>query len=148
MIALIQRVSEAQVKVDNQIVGQIDTGLLALLGMVREDTELQAAQLIKRLLNYRVFVDHNGKMNRSLLQVSGSLLLVPQFTLAANTGKGLRPGFDNATPPTQARALFETAAESARAALGEQLQLGRFGADMAVALVNDGPVTFWLESTP
>ena len=148
MIALIQRVTEARVTVNQTVIGEIGPGILALLGVVKGDRPAQAKSLIQRLLNYRIFEDTEGRMNLSLLQTKGALLLVPQFTLAANTQKGLRPGFDRAAPPTEARVLFDSAAEFARGELTEQLQLGQFGADMQVSLNNDGPVTFWLESTP
>ena len=146
MIALIQRVTEARVTVDQAVISEIGPGILALLGVVKGDTEEQARSLIQRLLNYRVFEDSTGRMNHSLLQTQGALLLVPQFTLAANTHKGLRPGFDPAAPPAQAQALFEASAKIAHAEIAEKLKLGQFGADMKVSLVNDGPVTFWLES--
>ncbi|MCG2633884.1 MAG: D-aminoacyl-tRNA deacylase [Gammaproteobacteria bacterium] len=148
MIALIQRVTEARVTVDQRPIGQIGPGILALLGVVRDDCEADAEQLIERLLNYRIFNDARGRMNFSLVDTRGALLLVPQFTLTAHTSKGLRPGFDPAAPPERAKALFDHAADAARTRLGDRRQLGRFGAEMQVALVNSGPVTFWLESSP
>ena len=147
MIALLQRVSEASVKVDGQIVGQIDAGLMVLLCAERGDTPQQADALLKRLLGYRVFSDEAGKMNLSVAAVGGGLLLVPQFTLAADTRSGTRPSFTPAAPPEEGKRLFEHFVAQARA-LHPQVQTGIFGADMKVALVNDGPVTFWLQSKP
>lgn len=144
MIALIQRVSRASVEVEGVTVGAIGRGLLALVAVRPEDTERHAARLAERLLDYRVFPDAAGRMNLSLRDTGGGLLLVPQFTLAADTSKGNRPGFSTAAPPAQAAALFARLLELATA-LHAPIQSGRFGADMQVALVNDGPVTFWLE---
>lgn len=145
MIALIQRVSRASVEVEGVTLGAIGRGLLALVAVRPEDTEGNAARLAERLLNYRVFPDAAGRMNLSLREAGGGLLLVPQFTLAADTRKGNRPGFSGAAPPAQAAALFARLLELA-AALHTPIESGRFGADMQVALVNDGPVTFWVEA--
>lgn len=145
MIGLVQRVSSASVTVDAQIVGKIATGLLVLVGVKPEDDEAAVRRLLQRILRYRIFADDGGKMNLNLLQIEGDLLLVPQFTLAADTRRGLRPGFSTAAPPAQALTLF-TAMVSAARAQYSRVQTGVFGADMQVALVNDGPVTLWLES--
>lgn len=142
--ALIQRVSTARVDVDGAAVAAIGRGILALIGVERADDEPAGARLLERILTYRIFPDDDGRMNRSLLDIGGALLLVPQFTLAADTSKGTRPGFSTAAEPQRAAALFDALATAARprvAALG----LGRFGANMQVSLTNDGPVTFWLE---
>jgi D-tyrosyl-tRNA(Tyr) deacylase len=147
MIALIQRVRSARVEVDETIVGAIGQGLLALVAVERGDDGSSAERLLEKLLAYRVFDDAAGKMNRSLREVGGGLLLVSQFTLAADTRKGLRPSFDPAAPPEQARALFEALVERARASHPE-VATGRFGAMMQVHLINDGPVTFWLRVPP
>lgn len=145
MIGLLQRVREASVSVDGERVAAIGGGLLVLVGVQPDDSEASAARLLERLLGYRVFADGEGRMNRSLRDTGGGLLLVPQFTLAADTRSGTRPGFSTAAPPPLARALFARLVELARAAHAE-VGSGRFGADMQVALVNDGPVTFWLEA--
>jgi D-tyrosyl-tRNA(Tyr) deacylase len=145
VIALLQRVSQAQVSVDGKVVGSIGTGLLVLLGVRPADDEMAARRLLERLLQYRIFSDDAGKMNLSLAQVQGELLLVPQFTLAADTAKGLRPGFSTAAPPEQGRRLFDFFVQAARERLG-QVQTGVFGAHMQVSLTNDGPVTIWLEN--
>jgi D-tyrosyl-tRNA(Tyr) deacylase len=145
MIALLQRVSHAKVEVDGKAVGSIGPGLLVLLGVRPADDEAAARGLLSRLLQYRVFADEAGKMNLSLTQVKGELLLVPQFTLAADTAKGLRPGFSTAAPPEQGRRLFDFFVQAAREQLG-QVQTGVFGAHMQVSLTNDGPVTIWLEN--
>ena len=145
MIALLQRVSQAEVSVDGNVVGSIGTGLLVLLGVRPVDDETAARRLLERLLQYRIFSDDAGKMNLSLAQVQGELLLVPQFTLAADTRKGLRPGFSTAAPPEQGRRLFDFFVQAARERLG-QVQAGVFGAHMQVSLTNDGPVTIWLEN--
>jgi D-tyrosyl-tRNA(Tyr) deacylase len=145
LIALLQRVSAATVTVDGALVGSIDAGLLAFIGIRPADTEAEAIRLLDRLLRYRVFSDSAGKMNLSLQDMGGGLLLVPQFTLAADTRHGLRPGFSTAAPPAQARPLFEGLLAAARQS-HPQVAAGVFGADMHVALTNDGPVTFWLES--
>jgi D-tyrosyl-tRNA(Tyr) deacylase len=145
MIALLQRVSGAQVRVDGNTVGSIGAGLLVLLGVQPADDEAAARGLLTRLLQYRIFSDEAGKMNLNLLQVQGELLLVPQFTLAADTAKGLRPSFSTAASPEQGRRLFEFLVQTAREQHG-RVQTGVFGAHMQVSLTNDGPVTFWLES--
>ena len=145
MIALIQRVTEARVVVDDDVVGAIGAGLLALIGIERDDDDANARRMIERLLGYRVFADDAGRMNRSLRDVAGGLLLVPQFTLAADTRKGTRPGFSSAAEPARAEALF-----SVLAGLAENehapVACGRFGAEMLVTLTNHGPVTFRLEA--
>ncbi len=145
MIGLLQRVSRASVCIDGQQVGRIDQGLLVLVGVQKHDHEQRAARLLERLLGYRVFADEQGRMNRSLRDIQGGLLLVPQFTLAADTKKGTRPGFSTAAPPEQGRQLFDDLLQRAKAA-HPQVASGRFGADMQVELINDGPVTFWLET--
>jgi D-tyrosyl-tRNA(Tyr) deacylase len=147
MIALIQRVSEASVRVGGRVIGAIGPGLLALVGVQRGDGPAQAARLLQRVLDYRVFADEGGRMNRSLRDTGGGLLLVPQFTLAADTRSGNRPGFSTAAEPAAAQALFGQFLADARSA-HKPVEAGEFGADMAVQLVNDGPVTFWLEVPP
>ncbi len=144
MIGLIQRVSEASVSVDGQIIGSIGTGLLALIGIQQGDGPAEAERLAARLLAYRVFEDDAGKMNLNLTQVGGGILLIPQFTLVADTGSGNRPGFSNAANPDQARALFDALIAAARSRWNH-VETGQFGANMDVSLVNRGPVTFWLE---
>jgi D-tyrosyl-tRNA(Tyr) deacylase len=145
MIALIQRVSTAHVDVDGDTVGTIGPGLLALVAVQPEDGEAQAQKLLERMLGYRLFADEAGRMNRSLADTGGGLLLVSQFTLAADTRSGRRPSFTTAAPPEQGRRCFEHLVERARAA-HPAVEIGRFGAHMQVHLVNDGPVTFWLEA--
>lgn len=147
MIGLLQRVSEAHVTVDGRRIGEIGRGLLVLVGVERGDRETEAGRLLERLLTYRVFPDEAGRMNRSLLDIGGGLLLVPQFTLAADTRKGTRAGFSTAAAPEDGRRLFELLVAQARSRLGH-VATGEFGADMKVALVNDGPVTFWLQVAP
>lgn len=147
MIALLQRVSEARVVVEGRTVGEIGRGLMVLLGVEAGDTAAEADRLIERLLHYRVFSDADGKMNLSLRDVSGGLLLVPQFTLAADTRKGLRPSFSTAAPPAAGLALFNHALARA-SAMHAPVAQGSFGADMKVSLTNDGPVTFWLQVRP
>lgn len=144
MRALIQRVSEARVVVDGHTVGAIDHGLLALVAVQQGDDESRVDRLLHKLLHYRVFADDAGKMNLDLRQVQGGLLLVSQFTLAADTAKGLRPGFSSAAEPARAQALFELLVTRARAS-HDRVACGMFAADMKVHLVNDGPVTFLLE---
>jgi len=144
MIALIQRVSEAAVRVDDQIVGQIGPGLLALIGIARDDTADKTQRLLDKLLGYRIFSDDAGKINRSLKDTGGGLLLVSQFTLAADTGKGTRPSFTSAAAPDIALQYFDQMISQARA-MHHVVEAGVFGADMKVSLINDGPVTFWLE---
>lgn len=145
MIALIQRVSRAEVTVGGKVVGRIGHGLLALIGVERDDSPANAERLLERLLGYRIFSDEDGRMNRSLRDSGGSLLLVPQFTLAADTRKGSRPSFSSAAEPARAQELFEHLVSSARAQHGD-VATGCFGADMSVSLVNEGPVTFRLEA--
>lgn len=145
MKAMIQRVRAARVEVAGEVVGAIDQGLLALVGVEPHDTPASADKLLHKLLNYRVFADADGKMNRSLTDVDGGLLLVSQFTLAADTKSGLRPSFSTAAPPALGEQLFDDLLAKARARHG-QVASGRFGADMQVHLINDGPVTFLLET--
>lgn len=147
MIALLQRVSQAQVVVDGVQIGAIDRGLLVLLCAERGDTPQQADALLSKLLAYRVFADEAGKMNRSVTDLQAGLLLVPQFTLAADTRSGTRPSFTPAAAPALACELFDYFVQRARAQHG-QVETGRFGADMKVSLTNDGPVTFWLQVEP
>jgi len=144
VIGLIQRVSGANVAIDGAIVAEIGLGLVVLVGVEREDESGTAEKLASRLVAYRVFADLAGKMNRSVKDVGGSLLLVPQFTLAADTSAGLRPSFSRAAPPEIGARLFD-ALVAAVAATGVPYACGRFGADMQVSLTNDGPVTFWLQ---
>ncbi len=144
MIGLLQRVAQAAVEVDGTCVGKIGAGLLVLVCAERGDDRTQADRLLERVLGYRVFADAAGKMNLSVREVRGGLLLVPQFTLAADTRKGLRPGFSTAAPPESGRALFEHVVAHARQVHAPVAQ-GEFGADMQVTLTNDGPVTFWLQ---
>ena len=145
MIALIQRVTEARVEVDGEVVGAIGPGLLALVAVQPYDTEARAVRLLERLLGYRVFEESNGRMNRSLVESGGGLLLVSQFTLAADTTKGMRPSFTRAAAPELGRRLFDHLVAAARAA-HPQVATGRFGARMRIHLVNDGPVTLRLEA--
>lgn len=144
MIGLIQRVSQASVMVEGQTVGQIGPGLLVLVGIEKHDDEVIAQRLLGRLLDYRIFPDAQGKMNLSLTDIGGGLMLVPQFTLAADTRKGTRPSFSSAAAPQQGKPLFEHLVATARNR-HPGLATGVFGADMKVSLVNDGPVTFWLQ---
>lgn len=145
MIALIQRVASARVDVDGETVGVIGAGLLALIAVQPEDGEANVQRMLERLLGYRVFADADGRMNRSLTDTAGGLLLVSQFTLAADTRKGMRPGFSRAAPPEHGRLWFDRLLELARSRHGA-VACGRYGANMQVHLVNEGPVTFWLES--
>jgi len=145
MIALIQRVTEASVTVNSERLGEIGPGLLALVGVRPNDNEETAQRMLERLLAYRVFGDEQGRMNRSLTDTGGGLLLVPQFTLAADTRQGNRPGFSTAAPPEKAERLFDHLCALARRA-HPTVATGQFGADMKVALINDGPVTFWLQT--
>lgn len=147
MIALIQRVSRASVNIDQHEAGAIDAGLLALVCAERGDTAREADALLDKLLAYRVFNDDNGKMNRSLIDIGGGLLLVPQFTLAADTRSGTRPSFTPAAAPADARRLFDYFLQRAQDR-HQPVACGEFGAHMQVALVNDGPVTFWLQIDP
>lgn len=147
MIALIQRVAEASVAVGGETVGEIGAGLLALVGVERGDSEAEGARLAERVLGYRVFADAAGKMNLSLQDVQGGLLVVPQFTLVADTNSGTRPSFSSGASPAEGERLFQlfVAQASQRHA---RVATGRFGAHMKVSLVNDGPVTFWLQVSP
>ena len=145
MIALIQRVTHAEVSVGDETVGRIDEGLLALIGVEPADTPATVARMLERLLSYRVFQDAQDRMNRSLRDTGGGLLLVPQFTLAADTRKGTRPGFSTAAPPALAKTLFDALCAHARAAHAP-VACGRFGAEMHVSLTNHGPVTFRLDA--
>ena len=147
MIALIQRVSAARVTVGGRVCGEIGAGLVGLIGIERGDGAAELARLLERLLGYRVFADAAGRMNRSLRDVRGGLLLVPQFTLAADTSSGNRPGFSTAAAPAQARELFGALLAAARNA-HPIVAAGEFGAYMELTLTNDGPVTFWLEVGP
>ncbi len=147
MIALLQRVLEAEIRVQGAVVASIERGLLVFVGVRPDDDAAAAQKLLDRVLKYRVFADECGKMNLNLGQIEGDLLLVPQFTLAADTRHGLRPGFSTAATPDLGRRLFEGLITAARAQ-HPRVECGVFGADMQVALVNDGPVTFWLETGP
>jgi D-aminoacyl-tRNA deacylase len=147
VIALIQRVSEASVAVGNETIGRIGPGVLALVAVERGDDEGRARRLAQRILDYRIFEDAAGRMNRSLADTGGGLLLVPQFTLAADTHKGARPSFTPAADPETGRKLFDLLVAAARSR-HPVVETGRFGARMRVALVNDGPVTFWLRVDP
>lgn len=145
MIALLQRVTQARVEVEARVVGAIDAGLLVLLAVEKGDSERQADRLLERVLTYRVFEDETGRMNRSLMDIRGDLLVVSQFTLAADTAKGTRPGFSPAASPEEGRRLFDYFLEAARTR-HPRVQTGQFGAHMQVSLTNDGPVTFWLRA--
>jgi D-aminoacyl-tRNA deacylase len=145
VIGLLQRVTHASVDIGDKRVASIGPGLLVLVGVRPTDDEPSALRLLNRLLQYRVFADEGGKMNLSLTQTQGDLLLVPQFTLAADTHKGQRPGFSTAAAPEQGRKLFDTLVQAARTQ-HSRVETGIFGAHMQVSLSNDGPVTFWLES--
>ena len=145
MIALLQRVSQADVTInENQTIAQIGQGLLVLIGIEKTDTIAVADRLLKRILNYRVFSDADDKMNLSLLDIKGDLLLVPQFTLPADTRKGNRPSFTPSAPPEQGKQLFDYLLAQARLQT-VTVEAGQFAADMQVSLTNDGPVTFWLQ---
>ena len=144
MLGLIQRVSDASVVINGEVHGEIGPGLLLLLGVQREDTPARAEKLLSKIVNYRVFNDEKDHMNLSLIDVKGSLLFVSQFTLAADTHKGLRPSFSSAAPPKLAESLYNDFVESARQFV--PVETGQFGADMKVSLTNDGPVTFQLNS--
>ena len=146
MLCLIQRVTQASVTVDDAVVGQIGPGLLALVGVQPGDGDAQVARISQKLLGYRVFVDEAGRMNRSLGDTGGGLLLVSQFTLAADTDSGMRPGFSTAAPPAEAEPVFNRLLESCRQRHAGRVETGRFGAHMVVSLVNDGPVTFLLRA--
>ena len=144
MLGLIQRVSEAQVVVDREIIGKISRGLLLLLGVQKDDVEGNVSRMLDKVVNYRVFPDDNGHMNLSLLDINGELLVVPQFTIVADTKKGLRPSFSTAAPPIHAQALYDAFVIQASSLCS--IQTGVFGADMKVSLTNDGPVTFMLSN--
>ena len=145
MIGLLQRVSHAEVSIDGETVGSIGRGVLVLVAVHRDDTEKDVTRLAERLLGYRVFPDEAGRMNLSVSDVGGGLLLVPQFTLTADTRKGTRASFTKGAAPDKASVFFDRLVAACRAGL-EQVETGRFGADMQVSLTNDGPVTFWLET--
>ena len=147
MIAVIQRVRRAQVSIEGVPVGQIGLGILALVAVQKGDSDVQAQRLAQRLLGYRIFADSEDKMNLSVQDIDGEVLLVSQFTLAADTGKGMRPSFTPAAAPDEGRRLFELFVEKARG-LHPRIATGRFGANMQVELVNDGPVTFVLQVPP
>ncbi|WP_101775588.1 D-aminoacyl-tRNA deacylase [Pasteurella oralis] len=142
MIALIQRVTQAKVIVETQTVGEIGQGLLVLLGVEKQDDKAKAERLVEKVLNYRVFSDNEGKMNLNVQQINGEILVVSQFTLAADTHKGLRPSFSNGAPPTLANELYQYFAQKCAEKINTAT--GQFAADMQVSLTNDGPVTFWL----
>ena len=144
MIVLLQRVCEAQVKVSGQCIAGIDQGILALVGVQADDNEGTAEQFFTRIINYRIFSDSQGKMNLSLVEIKGGLLLVPQFTLAANTNKGRRPSFTSAAAPKLGESVFQSMIGIARSRHAK-VEFGQFGANMAVHLINDGPVTFILD---
>lgn len=146
MIALLQRVTNAKVVVEGKTIGAIENGMLALIGVEKTDTQEQANRLLERILGYRIFSDAQDKMNLSLEDINGGLLLVPQFTLVANTEKGMRPGFSSAAPPAEGERLFGYLLQQA-SRQHQKVEAGQFGADMQVSLTNDGPVTFWLQVT-
>ncbi|MDC1436584.1 D-aminoacyl-tRNA deacylase [Gammaproteobacteria bacterium] len=145
MLALIQRVSSASVQINTETVGQIGKGLLVFIGMEKGDGENEADKLLNKIMSYRVFSDKEDKMNLSVKDIEGGLLIVSQFTLAADTNRGLRPSFSSALPPQEAEALYQYFLNQAQSQYG-QIACGKFGADMQVSLVNDGPVTFLLNS--
>jgi D-tyrosyl-tRNA(Tyr) deacylase len=145
MIGLLQRVSHASVSVEGSLIGKIDRGLVVFVGIEKNDSVANADRLLQRLLGYRVFADKQNKMNLSLLDVHGGLLLIPQFTLPADTRKGMRPSFSSAAPPEFGKRLFDYLLEKASESY-ELVEAGQFAADMQVTLTNDGPVTFWLQT--
>jgi len=145
MIGLLQRVTQAKVEVSGTVIGEVSKGLLVLLGVERGDTEKQADRLIERLLGYRVFEDDTGRMNLSLKDIQGGMLIVPQFTLPADTQKGTRPSFTPAATPEEGERLYDYFVNQAKQSYTD-IATGQFGADMQVSLVNDGPVTFWLKT--
>jgi len=147
MIALLQRVTQASVSVENKIIAKIEQGILVFLGVEKGDSKVQANRLLQRLLNYRLFSDEHDKMNLNVTDIDGSVLIVPQFTLAANTDKGNRPSFTSAAVPDEGRILFDYCVTQLKMKY-HQIETGQFGADMKIALVNDGPVTFWLQVRP
>lgn len=144
MIALIQRVTEAKVVVNNKNIGEIQQGILAFIGVEKNDREEDVTRLVDKVLSYRVFADEDDKMNLSVQNIKGGVLLVPQFTLAADTQKGCRPSFSSAAPPEEGERLFNEFVNQAKNKY-QQIETGQFGADMKVSLLNDGPVTFWLQ---
>jgi len=144
MIALIQRVSEAKVVVNNKNIGEIQQGVLAFIGIEKEDSEIQVSRLLDKVLSYRIFADEEDKMNLSVQDIKGGLLLVPQFTLAADTQKGCRPSFSSAAAPEMGEKLFNEFIKQAKNKY-QHIETGQFGADMRISLLNDGPVTFWLQ---
>jgi len=150
VIALLQRVTSAKVEVSKKTVGSIEAGVLVFIGVEKEDTQTQSGRLLEKILGYRMFSDQEGKMNLSVQDIKGGLLLIPQFTLAANTQKGLRPSFSSAAEPARGKELFGHFVERAGEKYGAiaTVATGQFGADMQVSLVNDGPVTFWLQVSP
>ncbi len=145
MITIIQRVTTAKVTVNNQSIGKIDTGIMALVAVEKADSEKDAQRLLERILNYRIFADSDDRMNLSLRDINGGLLLVPQFTLAADTQKGNRPSFISAAPPEKGKELFDYLQQLAKQTYAH-VEFGQFGADMQVSLVNNGPVTFTLRT--
>ncbi len=145
MIGLIQRVTHASVVVNHETIGDINTGILLLLGVEKNDNEKSATRLLERVMTYRIFEDDTGRMNRSLNDIQGGLLIVPQFTLPANTNKGTRPSFTPAAEPKRGKVLFDFFLQQAKTS-SLRIQSGQFGADMQVSLTNDGPVTFWLQT--
>lgn len=145
MIGLLQRVRHASVSVEQRVIAEIGRGLLVLVGVERGDDEVKARRLLERLLSYRVFADADDKMNLSVTDIKGAMLLVPQFTLAADTNKGTRPSFTSAAPPQEGQRLFDYLLQQAEHS-SITIQSGQFGADMQVSLLNDGPVTFWLKT--
>ena len=144
MIALIQRVTEAKVVVDNKNIGEIQQGLLVFIGIEKNDSEAEVKRLLDKVLSYRVFADSEDKMNLSVQDIEGGVLLVPQFTLAASTQKGCRPSFSSAAPPESGEQLFNAFVKQAKNKYSN-IETGQFGADMKVSLLNDGPITFWLQ---
>ncbi|MGZ8153375.1 MAG: D-aminoacyl-tRNA deacylase [Methylovulum sp.] len=145
MLTIIQRVTSASVTVNENIIGRVGVGIMALVAVEKEDTSKEAERLLERILNYRIFADSNDRMNLSLRDINGGLLLIPQFTLAADTRKGNRPSFTSAAPPEQGRQLFEYLQQFAKQTY-HMVEFGEFGADMQVALINNGPVTFTLRT--
>jgi D-aminoacyl-tRNA deacylase len=146
MRALIQRVTKASVQVDSQVVGQIDQGLLILVCAMAGDTETEVEKLASKMTKLRIFTDENGKMNRSIIDIAGAALVVSQFTLAADTSRGNRPGFSHAANPDDGRKLYEYFIVEMQNS-GTSVETGEFGADMRVSLINDGPATFWMDTS-
>jgi D-tyrosyl-tRNA(Tyr) deacylase len=145
VIGLLQRVSEARVRVEGELIGEIKQGLLVLIGIEKNDGQPQMERLLERLMGYRVFEDDDGKMNLSVQDIQGGILLVPQFTLTADTNKGMRPSFTSGAAPDDAKEAFGRLVDLA-ASQYDNVESGRFGADMKVELINEGPVTFWLQT--